>query len=145
MNENYINYIQSNIKLVQTVDELAVSDTETAGYCLTIDLPYDNKQLDISPLPIRMPNGEIITSTHTALLSKKDLPIKEWKAHIFPGLNKALLYIGTFFDHGCQAIFDDKKLPTINKGSGKLLIKGKIDPRSNLYMLNLTQQNKLMT
>ena len=64
INGNYINYIQCNNKLVQIVDELAVSDTGTKGHYLT------QKKLAINPLPIRMPNGVIITSTHTALLYK---------------------------------------------------------------------------
>ena len=79
----------------------------------------------ISSLPIRMQNGEIITSTHTDLLSKKDPPIAAQKTHIFPGLNKTLLSIGTFFDHECQAIFDYKKVLILNKGSGKVMMKGK--------------------
>ena len=33
----------------------------------------------------------------------------------------------------------------MNKRSGKLIMKGKRDPRTNLYMLNLTQKKKLMT
>ena len=56
-NENYINYINYNPKLVHTVDELAVADTGTAGHYLTLDLPCDNKKLGIILLPIRMPNG----------------------------------------------------------------------------------------
>ena len=57
INENYINYIQSNPKLVQTVDELAVSDMGTTGHYLTLDSPCGNKQLTINPITIRMPNG----------------------------------------------------------------------------------------
>ena len=91
-----------------------------------------------------MPNGEIITSTHTALLSKKYLSIEARKAHLFPGFNKAFLSIGTFCDHEFQAIFNEKKLLVLNKGSEKVMMKGKRDPRSNLYMLNLNQKNKLM-
>ena len=92
-----------------------------------------------------MPNREIITSTHTALLSKKDLPISAQKAHLFTGINKALLSIGKNCDHGFQAKFDGKSVLILNKGTGKLMIKGTRDPRSNLYMINLTQRNKLMT
>ena len=115
------------------------------GHYLTLDLTCDNKQLAISPLPIRMPNGEIITSTHISLLSKKYLPIEARKTHLFPGTNKALLSIRKFCDHGCQAIFYDKKKIILNKGSGKVIMEGKVDPHSNLYMINLTQQNKIMT
>ena len=67
------------------------------------------------------------------------------KAHPFPGLNKALLSIGTFCDHGFQAVFYDKTVLILNKGNEKIMMKGTRDPLSNLYMLNLTKQNKLMT
>ena len=78
------------------MDELAVEEMRTTGHYLTLDSPCDRKQLAVIPLPIRMPNGEIIASTYTTLLSKIDLPIEAQKAHLFPGLNKALLSIGTF-------------------------------------------------
>ena len=92
-----------------------------------------------------MPNGEIITSTHKALLYKQDLPIQSRKAHIFPGRNKALLSIGTLCYHVLQATCIYKSVLILNKGSGKVIIKGTRYPRSNLYMLNLTQRNKIMT
>ena len=145
MNENYINYIQYNTKLVKKVDELAVAETGTTGHYMTLESPCDNKQLAINPPPIRMPKGEIITSKHTALLSKQDLPIEARKENIFPGLNKALMSIGTICDHGYQATFDDKIVLILKKGSGKVIMKGTRDPHSNLYMINSTQRNKLMT
>ena len=85
INKNYIKYIQSNPKLVQTVDDLAVADMGTMGHYLTFDLPCDNKQKAVHPLPIKMSNEEIITSTHTALLYPQDLPIQAQKAHLFQG------------------------------------------------------------
>ena len=74
--EIVINYMQSNPKLVLPMDELAVADTVTTRHYLTLDSPCSNKQQDIHPLPIQMPNGEIIKSTHTALLSRPDLPLQ---------------------------------------------------------------------
>ena len=38
IDENYINYIQSNPKLVKTVENLAVAETGTTGHYLTLDL-----------------------------------------------------------------------------------------------------------
>ena len=77
------------------MDNLSVADTGKTGRYLTLDLPCNNKQQYVRPLPIQMPNGEIITSTHTALLSHQYLPIQALKAHLFPGLNNSLLSIGT--------------------------------------------------
>ena len=126
------------------MDELSVADKRKTGHYLTLDSPCNNKQPAINPLPIHMPKGETIMSTHTALFSKQYLKIAARKAHLFIGINKAFLSIEIFFDHGCQALFDDKNVLFINKWSRKVMMKGKRYPRSNLYMLNLTQQNKLM-
>ena len=52
--------------------------------------------------------------------------------------------IGTLCDNGCQVQFDHKTVLILNKGSGKVIIKGTKEPRSNLYILNSTQKNKLM-
>ena len=127
------------------MDNLAVADTGTTGHYLTLDLSCNNKQQAVHPLPIQMPNGEIIMSTRKALLSHQDLPIKARKSHVSPGLNKALLSIGTLCDHGCESTFNDKYVHILNKWSGKVIMKGTRDPRTNVYMLNLTQRNKLMT
>ena len=37
------------------------------------------------------------------------------RAHIFPGLNKALLSIGTLCDCGCEVIFNDNSFLVMNK------------------------------
>ena len=145
MNENYINHIQYNPKLVQTVDNPAVAETGTTEHYLTLDLPCDNKQQAVHPLLIQIPNGEIITSTHTALLSHQDLPIQAQKSHLFPGVNKYLLSIGTLCDHGCEATFNYKHVLILKKWSGKVIMKGTRDPHSIMYMLNMTKRNKLMT
>ena len=81
----------------------AVANTVTTGHYLTLDSSCNNKQQAVHLLPIQIPNGEIITSTHKALLSRQDLLIQARKAHIFPGLNKTLLSIGKFCNNGCEA------------------------------------------
>ena len=58
INANYINYIQSNPKLVLSVEDLALADTGTTGHYLTLNSPCINKLKAIYPLPIQMPNGE---------------------------------------------------------------------------------------
>ena len=106
------------------MDDLAVADTGTTGHYLTLDSPYNNKQLSFHPLPIQIQNREIITSAHTAILSHPDLPLQSRKAYIFPGLNKALLSIGTLYDHGCEATFNYKYIRILNKQSGKIIMRG---------------------
>ena len=85
INENYINYIQYNPKLVLPMDDLSVAYTGTTGHYLTLDSPCINKQKAFHLLPIQMPNGEVIKYTHTALLDHPDLPLQAQQAHIFQG------------------------------------------------------------
>ena len=82
------------------MDDLSVADTGTTGHYLTLDLLCDNKQQAVHPLTIQITNDKIIMSTHTALLSHQDLMIQEQRSHLFLGLNKALLSIGTLYDNG---------------------------------------------
>ena len=79
------------------------------------------------------------------LLSHPDLPLQSQKEHLLPGLNKALLSIGTLCDHGCEDTFNDKSGCIKNKQSGKIIIRVTWETRKNLCMLNLTEQKKLMT
>ena len=58
------------------MDDLAVADMGTTGHYLTLDLPCINKQKAAHPLPIQMPNEEVIKYMHTALLARPDLPLQ---------------------------------------------------------------------
>ena len=87
----------------------AVADSGTTGHYFTPTTPCTNKQTETQPIPIKMTNGEIITSSHIALLPKHNLSDKAHQAHIFPGLQKPLIPIGTLCDNNCIAVFDEKK------------------------------------
>ena len=83
--------------------------------------------------------------THTALLAHPDLTLQARQAHLFLGLTKALLYIGALCEHRCEATFNDKLVHIKNKQSGNIILRGKRDARTNLYMLIFTKQKKLIT
>ena len=140
-----MNYIQSNPKLVLSVEDLEVADTGTTGHYLTLNSPCWKKRKAIHPLPTQVPNGEIIRSTHTALLNHQDLPFQARQARLFLGLRKALLSIGTFYKHVCEATFTNKSVHIKNKQIERTIMGGTGDARTNLYMLSLTQRNNLMT
>ena len=145
MNENYINYIQSNPKLVLQMYDIELADTGRTGNYLTLDSPCINKQKAVHSIPFQMPNGKVIKSTHTELLDHPDLPLQARQAHLSPGLTKALLSIGKLCNHGCEATFIDNPVRIKNKQSGKIIMRVKRDVCKNLYMLSVTQQKKLMT
>ena len=106
-----------------------------------------NKRITANPLGIRMPDGHVIYSSHTALLPQDPLPIKARHAHIFPNLkNKALLSIGIFCDNGCITIFDNKKVHIINKKTNKKIMHRTRNNQISLYMVPLKpEQNENMT
>ena len=81
----------------------------------------------------------------TALLYHPGLPLQARKSHIFLGLNKALLSIGTLCDHGCETTSNDNSVRIKNKHSGNNIMRGTQYTRTNLYILKLTQKKKLMT
>ena len=124
--------MQSNPKLILSVEDLARADTGTMGHYLTLNWPYSNKRKAIHPLPIHMPNGEIVKSTHTALLDHPDVSLQDRQAHLFPGLKKALLPIGTLCEHGYEVTFNDKSVHIKNKHSVKIIMMGKQDTRTKL-------------
>ena len=93
----------------------AVSDSGTTGHYITPTTPCTKKQTATQMIPIKMSNGEIITSSHIALLPQHNLPDKVRKAHIFPGLQKTLISIGTLCDNNCIAFFDEKRVTIYEK------------------------------
>ena len=127
------------------MDDLSVADTGTTGHYLTLNSPCTNKQKAVHLIPIQIPNGEIIKSTHTELLTHQDLPLQSRQTNLFPGLKKALLSIGKLCKHGCESTFNNTSVHIKNKQSGKTIMRVTRDARTNLYMLILTQKNNLMT
>ena len=63
----------------------------------------------------------------------------------FPRYKQSLAINRKICDHGCQVVFYDKKVLILNKSNWKIMMKGRRNPISNLYMLNLTQSNNLLT
>ena len=78
----------------------------TTGHYITPTTPCTNKHTANKPIPIKMPNVEIIILFHIILLPQHNLTDKARKSHIFPGLQKPLISIGLFWDNNCIAVFD---------------------------------------
>ena len=114
----------------------AVADSGTTGHCIKPIKPCTKKQTATQLIPIKMPNGEIITSSHITLLSQHKLLDKARQAHIFPGLQKPLISIGTLCDNNCIAVFDEKKVTIYDKSMRQIVMQGHRDPNTTLYMIN---------
>ena len=123
----------------------AVADCGTTGHYITPTTPCTDKQIANNPRPIKMPNGEIITSSHITLLPQHNLPEKAREAHIFTGLEKPPISISTLCDNNCIAVFDEKRLTIFDKTTRQIVMQGHRDPRTTLYMINMTAPLKEMT
>ena len=99
------------------MDELSVADKGTTGHFLTLDSSCDNKKNcnNFIPHPHAEQGNNHFNPQVTTLQNRP--PIEEHKAHLFIDINKYLLSIGTFFDHGFEAVFDDKTVLIIDKGN----------------------------
>ena len=123
----------------------AVADSGTTGHYITTTTLCVDKQIVNNPIPIKMLNGEIITSTHIALLPQYNVPDKARKAHIFPGLQKPLISIGTLCDNNCISVFDAKRVTIYDQTTRNIVIQVHRDPMNTLYMINMTAPLKSMT
>ena len=110
----------------------AVADSGTTGHYITTKTPCVDKRIANNPIPIKMPNGEIITSTHIALLPQHNLPDNARKAHIFPGLQKPLISIGTVCDNNCIAVFYAERVTIYDQTTRNTIMQGHRDPITTL-------------
>ena len=115
----------------------AVYDSGTTGHYITPTTQCTNKQTATQPIPIKMTNGEIITSSHIALLPQHNLPYKAPQAHIFQGLQKPFISIGTLCDNNFIAVFDEKRITIYDKLTRQIVMQGHRDPNTTLYMINM--------
>ena len=115
----------------------AVADSGTTIHYITPTTPCIDKKISNNPIPIKMPNGDIIISTHISLLPQHNLPEKARKAHIFPGLKKPLISIGTFCDNNFIAVFDAKMVTIYDQTTRNIVTQGHRESMTTLYMINM--------
>ena len=118
---------------------MAIADSGTTGHFLQINSDCIEKRKVTSGLEVKLPDGATIKSTHTAILDIPQLPMRARRAHLFPDIKHALLSISMLCDEGYMAIFDKIRVYIIKDGI--VLLSGIRDPRTNLYMVNITPDN----
>ena len=84
----------------------------------------------------------ILARTHSGA---RHLPEKARKAHIFPGLQKPLISIGTLCDNNCIAVFDEKRVTIYDKTTRQIVMQCHRDPKTKLYIINMTAPMRKMT
>jgi hypothetical protein len=113
-----------------------IANTGTSGHFFQQNTPLRNIQLAVHPIPVTLPNGNIIYSTHTGELPLDNLPIKVRQAHLFlTNLHSSLVSIGMLCDAGCIATFSAANVTiTMN---GTIILEGTRTPASRLWQLDL--------
>ena len=118
------------------------ADTGTTGNFIA--LPDAAVLLDICPtsngISVALPNGDIITSTHTATLNLPSLPLSARAAHIFPGLTGSLLSIGMLTDAGLTAVYTSEAVTILDNKTGSTVLTGQRSPITRLWMIDLPAQ-----
>jgi hypothetical protein len=113
---NYLNFTPS-----QPSPSTAILDSGCTSHLLLENATCSNKKSTATPLEVHLPNGDTITSTHTATLNMPSLPHASRQAHILPGLAQhSLLYVGQMCDSGCSVTFTASNV-TVTNGESTIL------------------------
>ena len=117
---------------------MAILDSGATGHFLTPNAPVQDKQQTSDPLRITMPDGRIISSTHTCTLDLPHLPNNVRAAHIVPGLaHTSLLSARVFCDAGYNVAYSRHDC-TVSDKQNNIVLRGHRDPHTNLWRLPLT-------
>jgi hypothetical protein len=124
---NYLNFTPS-IPSKST----ALLDSGCTANFLLANAKCSYKIPTATPLAVRLPNGDTITSTDTATLNMPSLTHTARQAHILPGLAKhSLLYVVQIRDSGCSVTFTAADV-TVKNGKSTILT-GLRDQDSSLW------------
>jgi len=88
-----------------------------------------------SPIPVVLPDGSTIHSTHDCDLIAPFLPLAARKAHIFPTLTTTLISISMMCDAGCIATFTSSHVTVTLHGQA--VLQGPRDPTTGLWTLTM--------
>jgi hypothetical protein len=110
---NYLNFTPS-----MPSQSTALLDSGCTAHFILANAKCSNKIPTDTPLAVRLPNGDTITSTHTATLNMPSLQHTARHAYILPGLAQhSLLYVGQMCLSGCSVTFTATEVTVTNGNS----------------------------
>jgi hypothetical protein len=116
-------------------------DSGCTGHFILVNAPCLNKVESRTPLMVRLPNGSIMESSHTADLDIPELNAAASKAHVFPGMvNHSLLSVGQLCDEGYIVTFKQASVTICDSDKAQIL-SGPRDLNTELWCINLKQTN----
>ena len=88
-----------------------IVDSGSTGHYIYVEIPHHNQNTATSPIIVTIPDGNIVTSTHTCLDDLPNLPPEARQGHIFPQFpGIALLSIGVLHNRGYTAEFSSMSI-----------------------------------
>jgi hypothetical protein len=117
--QNFMKYL--NFAPSQPSPSTALLDSGCTSHFLLANAKCSDKKSTTTPLAVRLPNDDTITSTHTATLNMPSLPHAERQAHILPVLDQHLLLsVEKMCDSGCSVTFTASNV-TVTNGESTIL------------------------
>ena len=117
-------------------------DSGCTGHYLLINAPCRKKIKSEKPLRVRLPNGDVMSSSHTAYLTIPELSDAASIAHIFPQMaNNSLLSVGQLCDEGYHVTFRQASVAIFNS-TNKAILHGSRDHGTGLWRINLRDAEK---
>jgi hypothetical protein len=122
--------------------ETSIVDSGCTDHFLLVNTPCLNKVKSQTPLIVRLPNGAIMESSHTAELNIPELNTAASKAHVFPGMaSHSLLSVGQFCDEAYIITFKNASVTVCN--SQKFQIpRSPRDLDTGFWRINLRRDNQ---
>jgi hypothetical protein len=134
---NYLNFTPS-----QPSPSTALLDSRCTAHLLLANAKCSNKKSTATPFAVRLPNGDTITSTHTATFNMPSFPQAARQAHILPGLDQhSLLSALQMCDSGCSVTFTASNV-TVTNGESTILTSLR-DKESSMWRAPLEPANPL--
>jgi len=86
----------------------AILDSEATSYFLVTQAPDEDIAPALRAMHVRLPNRNLVTTSHTCSLKIPNLPTKARLAHIVPGVDGfSLISIVTLYNAGCEVHLKD--------------------------------------
>ena len=127
------------------MNQFSFADTVSTGHYLTANAPNHQQVVASILVPICVPNGKVIRSTHSAQLDLPSLPTSTQQTYISPYLHRSLLSIGTLCGHGCRVIFEKDSVVVEDCCTHNVLLQDPCCPQLGLYLLFLSNPTSVMT
>ena len=123
------------------IHEWAILDSGATSHFLVSAAPTSNKKFAQTPLKVRLPDGGLVSSTHTCHLELPKLPTKARLGHIIPGLaSHSLLSVVKLCNEGCEVTFT--KINCTVQYRGRTVLTGKKCTKTGLWMIPVSESTQ---